>query len=45
MFVGQIFQHHQGGIYFEEFVKLCTDVASDMFTCIFDCLYKYVPCI
>ena len=44
-FLAEVFEYHKGGIYFDEFFKLCTEVASDLFTCIFDCFYQYVPCI
>lgn len=41
----KIFEHHLKGIYFDEFIKICTEVSSDFFTAIFDCFYSYIPCV
>ena len=31
-------------IYFDEFVKLQKEVTSELFVCIYDCIWRYVPC-
>jgi len=34
-----IFSSHPGGIYFDEYEKLTMEVCSDLFFCIYDCIY------
>ena len=38
-------QYKDGCMYFDEFIKLAMDVTSELFTCIYNCIYKYVPCV
>ena len=33
------------GMYFDEFQKLATDVTSELFACVYNCIYQYVPCV
>ena len=40
-----MFSYHPRGMYFDEFVKLCQEVSSDLYTSIFDCFYNYIPCV
>ena len=32
-------------MYFDEFQKLATDVTSELFACVYNCIYSYVPCV
>lgn len=32
-------------IYFDEFVKLAKEVTSELFVCVYDCIYRYIPCV
>jgi len=31
-------------IYFDEFVRLSKEVTSELFVCVYDCIYQYIPC-
>ena len=31
-------------IYFDEFITLAKEVTSELFVCIYDCIYTYIPC-
>ena len=33
------------GMYFDEFQKLASDVTSELFVCVYNCIYQYVPCV
>ena len=44
-FVDVLFSHYPDGIYFDEFVDIAKHVASDLFSCIYDCFYRCVPCV
>ena len=35
----------EGEIYFDEFMKLSRNITSELFFCIYDCIYQYVPCV
>jgi Ca2+-binding EF-hand superfamily protein len=41
----QAAKFYDGGIYFDEFVQLAKEVTSELFLCIFNCIYEYVPCV
>ena len=32
-------------MYFDEFYRLALDVTSELFLCIYDCIYQFVPCV
>ena len=45
MFLREIMQPYSEGIYFDEFMQLAFSVSSDLFFCIYDAIYKCVPCV
>jgi|TARA_B110000285_G_scaffold233786_1_gene308655 hypothetical protein len=32
------------GMYFDEFMRLAEDVTSELFICVYNCIYQYIPC-
>lgn len=40
-----IFKHHPDGMYFDEYMTLAKEVTSDLFLCIYDCIYSYIPLV
>ena len=39
-FLEILFSHYKEGcMYYDEFVRLAMDVTSDLFTCIYNCIY------
>lgn len=40
-----IFKYHPYGMYFDEFIDLAKGVTSDLFLCIYDCVYSYIPLV
>ena len=30
-------------LYFDEFISLATNVTGELFYCIYDCFYQYIP--
>jgi len=40
-----LFAEHTDGMYFDEFIRLAREVTSELFLCIYDCIYQYVPCV
>ena len=40
-----IFKYHPDGMYFDEFIDLAKEVTSDLFLCIYDCIYSYIPLV
>jgi Ca2+-binding EF-hand superfamily protein len=52
LLLGTLFNHQGGfgytdddGIYFDEFKKLAEEVTSELFVCIYNCIYQYIPCV
>ena len=33
------------GMYFDEFKLLAEEVTSELFVCVYNCIYQYIPCI
>ena len=44
-FLEVLFKDHSEGMYFDEFQKLSTEVTSELFLCVYNCLYQYIPCV
>ena len=45
-FLEVMFKEYGGdGMYFDEFQKLSTEVTSELFLCVYNCIYQYVPCV
>jgi len=40
-----LLQEFPDGLYFDEFFSLATDVTSELFLSIYDCLYHNIPCV
>ena len=36
---------YNDGMYFDEFQKLASEVTSELFACVYNCIYSYVPCV
>ena len=43
-YIDVLFMEHPDGIYFDEFVSVCTEVNCELYQCIYDCIYQHVPC-
>ena len=39
-----LYKEFDDGMYFDEFVRLAEDVTSELFICIYNCIYQYIPC-
>ena len=39
-----LFANNPAGIFFDEFVTIAEKVTSELFVCIFDCIYQCIPC-
>lgn len=45
-FLGNLFvDQFSEGIYFDEFCALATQVTSELFLAVYDCIYQYIPCV
>ena len=38
-------EYGDDGMYFDEFQKLAKEVTSELFLCVYNCIYQYVPCV
>ena len=45
LFIDTLLNHYPDGMYFDEFKTLCNEVTSELFLCVYDCIYQYIPCV
>jgi hypothetical protein len=38
-------EYRDRSMYFDEFKTLATEVTSELFVCIYYCIYQYIPCV